>query len=164
LKKTSQTCDKRQKGKTMKRIVLAFAFVGILFTATGFIGPFKETEKVVIILQADMDRHEGLARAFHALLYAQELKEVGCKVELIFDGAGTRWAEELTHPESKSPLLPTFLELQKMGVKMVVCSFCANAFDVKKALQQRKANLVDTYHGHPSLAPYVKKNYRILIL
>lgn len=40
-------------------------------------------------LQADTGSHEGLARALHALLYAEELLQGGYSVVLIFDGAGT---------------------------------------------------------------------------
>jgi hypothetical protein len=49
---------------------------------------------------------EGLARALHALLHSRELKEHGPEVVLVFDGAGTEWAEEWTNPESQHKLAP----------------------------------------------------------
>ena len=50
------------------------------------------SQKYLIILQAGTESHEGMARAVHALLYATELKEAGYEVALVFDGAGTEWA------------------------------------------------------------------------
>lgn len=163
-----QTWDKCQNNRgdqtQMKKIGTLLAACFVVFAAAGFFGPFKEKGKVAIILQADTDRHEGLARAVHALLYAKELAESGYEVRLIFDGAGTRWAEELTRPEGKSPLIPQYNELKDLGIVQVVCDFCANAFDVKKELKQRKMKLEGDYHGHPSLAQLLKKGYRLIVL
>ena len=113
-----------------------------------------------IILQADTDRHEGLARAVHALIYAKELKEGGYDVVLIFDGAGTGWAKLMRDPNHK--LHAKFQELKNRGVIEEVCDFCAGAFKVKKDLQG--APLIGDFDGHPSLKKWIDKGYQVLIL
>lgn len=135
--------------------------------ALGSLGCQKQTasgmnQKFVIILQADTDRHEGLARALHALLYAKELKENGADVALIFDGAGTGWAEKLQDPKHK--LNSLFVSLQKEGAILTVCDFCSTAFKVKDKIKNSPVPLVSEYQGHPSLYKWIHQGYEIIVL
>lgn len=142
-------------------------FLLVLFTILiFFIGRFVNTpgKKFAIILQAGKETHEGMARAVHALLYATELKEKGYEVVLIFDGAGTEWAEELSNPASESKLLPMYNNFKKAGTEEIICDFCALAFGVKDKIKNRKANFASEYQGHPSLEKWVRKGYQLLIL
>lgn len=123
-----------------------------------------EAGKYAIVLQAGTESHEGMARAVHALLYAQELLEHGHDVVLIFDGAGTTWAKELTDPESDSQLKPAYEALHAVGVTEIVCDYCANAFGVKGPLVERGIPLVSEYAGHPSIATWVDQGYQLIIL
>ena len=120
--------------------------------------------KYAIILQAGKESHEGMARAVHALLYTRELKEHGHDVVLVFDGAGTEWAEEFTKPDSTHKLTPMYRELSKLGVTKIICDFCAGAFGVKERLAQRQLPLVAEYAGHPSIAKWIDQGYQLLIL
>lgn len=120
--------------------------------------------KFAIVLQAGKETHEGMARAVHAFLYASELKEKGYDVVLIFDGAGTEWAEELSSPDSQSRLLPLYQSFKKTGAVEVICDFCAIAFGVKEKLGQRKSPLVSEYKGHPSIVKWIEKGYQLIIL
>lgn len=120
--------------------------------------------KFAIVLQAGKETHEGMARAVHSFLYATELKEKGYDVVLIFDGAGTEWAEELSNPDSQSKLLPMYQSLKKTGVIEVICDFCALAFGVKEKLGGRQLPLVSEYKGHPSIEKWIKNGYRLIIL
>lgn len=123
-----------------------------------------ESGKYLIILQSGKESHEGLARALHALLYTKELKEHGHDVVLVFDGAGTEWAEEWTNPQSQHKLAPMYRELRRQGLTMIICDFCAAAFDARKALKERNAPLVAEYEGHPSIAKWADKGFQIVIL
>jgi len=120
--------------------------------------------KYAIILQAGKESHEGMARAVHAFLYAKELKEHGHEVVLIFDGAGTEWAEELSNPESPSKLKPMYEQLKQAGVVEIICDFCAGAFQVKDRLAQRQVPLTAEYAGHPSIAKWVEQGYELIVL
>lgn len=142
-------------------------FVGAMGLAVAVLaGPAsaQAAGKYAIILQAGKESHEGTARAVHALLYAQELHERGHEVVLIFDGAGTEWAEELTNPQSQSPLHASYEQLKQQGVVEIVCDFCAAAFAVKERLAERKAPLLAEYAGHPSIAKWVEAGYQIIVL
>lgn len=125
--------------------------------------PLDETKKFVIILQADTDRHEGQARALHALLYAQELLEGGYHVVLIFDGAGTGWAAAFE--DSTNRLHRKFEELKKLGVVEEICDFCAGVFKVKETLKKKSdVPLVSEFQGHPSIKKWVDQGYQLIIL
>jgi hypothetical protein len=121
-------------------------------------------DKYAVILQAGTESHEGMARAVHAFLYAQELVEHGHDVVLIFDGAGTAWAEELTNPASESGLKGAYEQLKAHGIVEIICDFCAAAFQVKEPLAQRGLPLVGEYAGHPSIAKRVDAGYQLLVL
>lgn len=123
-----------------------------------------EAGQYAIILQAGKESHEGMARAVHAFLYAKELKEHGHEVVLIFDGAGTEWAEELTNPESQSKIKPAYDQLKQAGVVEIICDFCAGAFAVKDRLSQRQLQLTAEYAGHPSIAKWADDGYQLIVL
>lgn len=55
-----------------------------------------QATRILIVLQAGTDSHEGRARALHSVLYATELREAGATVRLVFDGAGTGWLARWT--------------------------------------------------------------------
>jgi hypothetical protein len=120
--------------------------------------------KYLVILQAGKESHEGMARAVHALLYTRELKEHGHDVVLLFDGAGTEWADEFTNPDSTHKLTPMYRELNKLGVTEIICDFCTGAFKVKDALKSRKIELTGDYQGHPSIAKWADRGYQIIVL
>ena len=119
--------------------------------------------KYAIILQAGQGG-DGLARALHALLYAKELKEHGHEVVLIFDGAGTTWAEQWTDPDRTSKYKEIYEALREQGVIEVVCDYCATAFKVKERLAARKAPFEDEYDGHPSVAKWADQGYELIVL
>ncbi len=58
--------------------------------------------KIAIIILSDPKAgEEALGRAFNALSTAHSALQAGDEVEVVFNGAGTRWPEELTkvsHP------------------------------------------------------------------
>ena len=137
--------------------------IGILMCAELAVAGPEAEGKYAIILQAGNETNEGGARAMHALLYAGELLSNGYKVVLIFDGAGTGWANELT--SSEHPLSGLYRELKTKGIMEEVCDDCAEHLKVKdKLTEQQKALLTGEYKGHPSLIRWIEQGYRILIL
>lgn len=149
-----------------RALIMAFVLAAVAAVVSG---PHAATdsaarEKYVIILQAGKESHEGMARALHALLYARELKAHGHEAVLVFDGAGTQWAEEWTKPDSSHPLAPTYRKLREAGVTEIVCDYCAGAFQVKGKLAEREVALTGEFEGHPSVARWVDQGYRLLVL
>jgi predicted peroxiredoxin len=147
------------KGGVMKHYFFIFSlFVIFMGGALGCSG----SQKYLIILQAGTESHEGMARAAHALLYSTELKEKGYDVVLMFDGAGTSWAQALQDPKNK--LHEAYQALRAAGVTKIICDYCAGAFKVKEDLIGGETPLVGEYKGHPSFVKWVKKGYRPIIL
>lgn len=143
------------KSKIVILVITLILFSADLFAASG---------KYLVILQAGKESHEGMARAVHALLYTQELKEHGHDVVLIFDGAGTEWAEEWTNPESDNKLKPMYEALRESGVTEVICDYCAAAFQTKARLTGRNVPLTAEYQGHPSIAKWADEGYQLVVL
>ena len=136
----------------------------LLLTSMGVPTMAHAAGKYAIILQAGKESHEGMARAVHAFLYAKELKEHGHEVVLIFDGAGTEWAEELSNPETQNKLKPMYDQLHHAGIVEIICDFFAGAFAVKERLAQRERPLTAEYAGHPSVAKWADQGYELVIL
>lgn len=140
------------------------ALLILLFVASLGSNAYAAKGKYLLILQAGKESHEGMARALHALLYSHELREHGHEVALLFDGAGTQWAEEWSKPDSTDKLAVMYKELRDAGVTSVICDFCAMAFHVKQSLTENKVPLTTEYKGHPSIAKWVDKGYQIIVL
>lgn len=142
-----------------KTIWMGLILMGVL--ATGF--ATEKKSMYAIVLQAGAETNEAKARAVHALLYATELAEKGYPVVLIFDGAGTGWANEFRKPEN--PLHKHYLKIKELGIVEEICDYCADSFDVKKDLsEQQKKLLVGDYNGHPSLVKWIERGYQVIIL
>lgn len=149
----------------MKRSVRIWVMVLVGLTVVWSASPAQaETGKFAIILQAGTKSEDGPARAKHLFLYAQELKEKGHEVVVIFDGAGTMWAEELSKKDSQSFLKKDYDAFKQKGIVVIICDYCAGAFQVKELLQERGANLVGDYKGHPSIAKWVEQGYQLIVL
>lgn len=113
-------------------------------------------KKILIVILAGKETHEGMGRLANALIMAKELNESGHTVKIIFDGAGTEWLPEVVKKESHFYHL--YIELQDLIVG--ACDFCANAFKVKEQIKDVK--LLQEFMGHPSLKKYVEEDYQII--
>jgi len=143
----------------MKRIVLLFLITLMLIPPV-----YGASQKYLIILQAGQESHESMARAYHALLYSQELLDHGHRVVLVFDGAGTHWANVWSNPETEGKFRKLYLKLRKSGATEVICDYCATAFKERVHLEAREANFENGYEGHPSIAKYANDGYQIIVL
>lgn len=119
-------------------------------------------DQYLIVLQAGKEGHEGMARAYHALLYCKDFMDRGVRAKLIFDGAGTEWVPELMKPEHK--LHPLFKELQAKGSIDAICDACAGGFGAKDAAQKSSIPLRSEFHGHPSLGKYAAEGCSIIVI
>ncbi len=139
-------------------------WMGLILTVTLVTGFAAEKKgKYAIVLQSGNETNEAKARAVHALLYATELAESGYGVVLIFDGAGTGWANELRKPEN--PFHKHYTRIKELGMVEEICDYCADSFTVKDDLPaEQKKLLVGDYEGHPSLVKWIERGYQIIVL
>lgn len=117
--------------------------------------------KLLIVLLADTNGHENMARALHALLYALQAKAKGMDVELIFDGAGTEWAAKLPKHEHLKEL---YKQLLDKGVIKGVCSFCAAAFGVEEELKTLGSKFLNEENGHPNIGARIADGWETLVV
>lgn len=121
--------------------------------------------KILIILQAGTETHEGRARALHSVIYATELADAGATVRLLFDGAGTEWlARWAAATDSPSRAARLFAGLRDRGVAFEVCDYCAGAFEVRDQLAEAGQPLSGGYMDHPSIAAHVADGFAVWIL
>lgn len=121
--------------------------------------------RILIVLQAGTESHEGQARALHSLLYASELIEAGATVRLVFDGAGTGWLARWVSEEGATTRAgKLFAGLRSRGIAYEVCDYCAAAFEVKEELVAAGEALTGQYFDHPSIATHVAQGFVVWIL
>ena len=85
----------------------------------------------IIILSDSKSGDEALGRVFNALAVAQEALQRSDEVEVVFNGAGTRWPEELaklSHPANG------LYNVVRNAVKGASCG-CAAVFGATKGVE-----------------------------
>jgi len=93
----------------------------------------------IIILSDPKAGEEALGRVFNALAVAHEAVQAGDDVEVVFNGAGTRWPEELTKPAHPANALYNAVRDTVRGASRA----CATVFGATKGVEAC---------GHPLLS------------
>jgi hypothetical protein len=117
----------------------------------------------IIVLSDPKAGEEALGRLFNALAAAYDFKQRGHDVELVFQGAGTRWAGVLGNTDHPAHAL---YEAVKDTVAGVSCG-CADVFGARAAAEKSGFDLIGNNpvpgtSGLPSLATYAEGNYTVL--
>jgi sulfur relay (sulfurtransferase) complex TusBCD TusD component (DsrE family) len=118
---------------------------------------------IVVLSDPASGSEEALGRLFNAMFVAHELKEKGQEVALIFQGAGTRWANEIVKPDHPAHSLYGTVKDTVAGV----CGGCADVFgataDVKAAgLALIREKEIPGTTGIVNLSRYLDEGYRLL--
>lgn len=121
--------------------------------------------KVAIVVFSDPKAggEEALGRLFNALFVAYELKEKQQEVALIFQGAGVRWASEITQSHHPANLLYKAVQDKIVGV----CGGCADVFGATDEVEAAGLTLVREktipgVGGIIDLSKYLDAGYRLL--
>lgn len=114
--------------------------------------------KAAIVILAGTETHEGLGRMFNGLETAREFAETeGDEVKVVFDGAGTEWVSELADPEGDYAELYETIEDD-----VVVCEYCAGAFEVEDEVEAAGVPTANEHNGHPSIRGLVDEGYEVI--
>lgn len=118
---------------------------------------------VIVFSDPKSGSEEALGRVFNALATTWELKEKGDDVTLLFQGAGTRWAGELTKADHPAHQLYKAVEDRVAGVS---CG-CADVFGASEEAERSgfdliRDNEVPGTTGLPSLRNLASEGYSIL--
>ena len=106
---------------------------------------------------------EALGRVFNALASAYDFKQRGIPVQLLFQGAGTRWAGELSKAEHPAHKL---FEEVKDTVAGISCG-CADVFGASETAETNgfdliKDNPVPGTTGMASVGKLLTEGYTVL--
>ena len=114
--------------------------------------------KVAIVILADTETHEALGRAVNAMEAVKEFKQAGDDVQLIFDGAATKWIGELTNAEHP------YHELYQSIADHIggACEYCANAFGVSDSIKANAVKFSGDFEGHPSFRQLLLDGYQVI--
>ena len=115
--------------------------------------------EIAIVLLADNESHADAGRMVNALETAREAVEAGADVEIIFDGAGTRWVGMLAEPQHKYHKL-----FRRLLPYMQVCDYCARAFGVLDQVEAAGVGRLSEHRGHPSLFARLRRGATMLTL
>ena len=117
----------------------------------------------VVVLSDPKNGEEALGRVFNALAATYDFKSRADEVELVFQGAGTRWIGVLTNPQHPAHALYQAVQDKVAGVS----SACADFFGARSEAERHGFDLVTDNavpgtSGLPSLARYAAEGYTVL--
>lgn len=118
---------------------------------------------VVVFSDPKSGSEESLGRLFNALAVAYDFKHRGDDVQILFQGAGTRWAGELGKAEHPAHALFNEVKDKMVGVS---CG-CADVFGASEEAEKSgfdliKENMVPGTTGFPSFPKLVEAGYTVL--
>ena len=112
----------------------------------------------IVVLADPSGGEDALGRVFNALAATYDFKQRRSDVQLVFQGAGTRWAGILTQPDHLAHALYNAVEDKVLGVS----SACATVFGASVDAQQNGfalvvGNAVPGTPGLPSVATFASE-------
>lgn len=118
---------------------------------------------IIVLSDPKAGSDETLGRLFNALAAAYDLKQKGAVLELLFQGAGTRWTGQLTKTEHPAHALYLAVADKVAGVS----SACADVFGARADAEANGFtllgdNAVPGTSGLPSVARYVRDGYSVV--
>lgn len=123
----------------------------------------SSTKTAIVVLSDPRAGDEALGRVFNALAATYDFKQNHQDVELLFQGAGTRWTGLLTKADHPAHALYKAVEDKVAGVS----AGCAVVFGATRDAEENGFSLITNNPvpgtpGLPSLATYAAQGYSIL--
>jgi hypothetical protein len=117
----------------------------------------------IVVLSDPGAGEEALGRLFNALAAAYDLKQKQQEVEILFQGAGTRWTGHLMNGDHPAHGLYTAVADRVAGVS----GGCADVFGARSDAEANGFSLIGDNavpgtSGLPSLARYIGEGYSVI--
>jgi hypothetical protein len=113
--------------------------------------------KVALVIYSKLEG-AGNSAVYRSLMFAQELQRAGDDVTLVFDGAGSVTAAELSQPDHKMHSLFQDVRARVRGV----CRYCAKSYGVLDAVETSGLPLLGDDRGHASLRALLEEGRQII--
>ena len=116
------------------------------------------SKTTLVVLSDPRGGEEALGRLFNALAAAYDFAQRRQEVQIVFQGAGTRWTGVVTQPEHPAHALYRAVEDKVVGAS----SACAVVFGARDAAESNgfallADNAVPGTAGLPSLAAFARE-------
>lgn len=98
----------------------------------------------------------------HALICALDLEEKGMWGEIVLEGEATRLVPEMVKPDHC--LNNLYLQVKGRGMIYGACQACATKMAVAEAIAAENIPLLGDAYGHPSMALFIRQDYRIITI
>lgn len=114
---------------------------------------------IVVLSEPKSGSEEALGRVFNALAAGYDFKQSNEEVKILFQGAGTRWPEQLKKEDHPVNSLYKAVEDKIAGIS----SGCADVFGADTSgFDLVKDNSVPGTSGLPSLNKLQKEGYNVI--
>ncbi|OAG26794.1 cytoplasmic protein [Thermodesulfatator autotrophicus] len=96
----------------------------------------------------------------HVLLNALDMKAKGLEAQVIMEGASVKLIPSLA--EEDSPLHSLWQKLLSEGLLAGVCQACSSKLGTLEAAKKLGLPLLSDMQGHPSIAAFREKGFKII--
>lgn len=115
--------------------------------------------KIALVIYAKLEGTDNSA-IYRALMFAQELQRAGDDVCIVFDGAGSVAAADLSQPGQQFHTLFNDVKARVRGV----CRYCAKSYGVLAAIEAAGLPLLGDDRGHASLRALLDEGRQIITI
>ena len=113
--------------------------------------------RIALVIYGKLEGTDNSA-IYRALMFAQELQRAGDDVSIVFDGAGSVAAAELSQPDHRFHTIFKDVRARVRGV----CRHCAKAYGVLDAVEAAGLPLLGDDRGHASLRALLDEGRQIV--
>jgi sulfur relay (sulfurtransferase) complex TusBCD TusD component (DsrE family) len=113
--------------------------------------------RIALVVTSPLEGH-GLSAIYRALMFAQELRDAGDDVCILFDGTGSTAAAALADPGHRLHALFADVRPRVRGV----CRHCARSYGVLERIEAAGLPLAGEHKGHASLRALLEEGRQIV--
>jgi hypothetical protein len=114
--------------------------------------------RIAVVVLAGTESAADRGRVLNALETAAEFADTpGDEVEVVFDGAATRWIPELEDEAHDFHAL-----FDSLREHVTICGFCASAFEVEDAVGSVQVARLTDHDEHPSVRDLYTDGYEMM--
>ncbi len=95
----------------------------------------------------------------HLLINAIDMHENGINARIIIEGEATKTAKEMMEKNHKM-----FTKAKDLGLIDGVCKACSNQMGVLDFFENTDLKILGDLYGHPSLTPYIKDDFEVIVI
>ncbi len=96
----------------------------------------------------------------HVLLNSLDLNDKGMDGRIVLEGEAVKLVQEMA--DEKHFLNTLYIKVKERNLFVGACRACSNKLGVIEGLEDENIPLIGEMMGHPAMADYIQKGYRIV--